>query len=189
VAPFSPPVFAAVPAPLRSFGPLTVCFLTAGIFFKRARTFAELRPMRKHARLSVLLSRVVVSPRFARTWRGRGLRSAYFIDLRTPADVDAEMRDWLTEAYFASAEETRAATPRRWGVGAFLAWRWAFRPKSGRPRAGPGCVRAGRYSARAPCCRGRSSARRTARRSRRRRRVGSRRCGPSASGPARAGRR
>jgi hypothetical protein len=103
-AAFERPVFDAVHAHLRTVGPLTVEFLTAGIFFKRARTFAELRPMRKHARLSVLLSRVVVSPRFVKTWRGRGLRSAYFIDLRTPADVDAEMRDWLTEAYFASAE-------------------------------------------------------------------------------------
>jgi hypothetical protein len=97
-------VYDAVVRHLRTLGPLTVEFLTAGIFFKRVRTFAELRPMRQRSRLSVLLSRVVSSPRFVKTWRGPGTRSAYFIDLRGSSDVDGEVQDWLTEAYFASPE-------------------------------------------------------------------------------------
>ena len=101
-AAFERPIYSAVHAHLASVGPLRVEFLTVGVFFKRARTFAELRPMRKQVRLSVLLSRRMDSPRFAKTWHGSGQRSAYFIDLRSPADVDAEVRDWLTEAYLAS---------------------------------------------------------------------------------------
>jgi hypothetical protein len=74
-----------------------------GIFFKRARTFAELRPRRDRVVLSFWLSRRLLGhPRIAKTVRGTGERAAYFIDLRDPADVDDQVRDWLTEAYFAS---------------------------------------------------------------------------------------
>jgi hypothetical protein len=99
--PFERPIFDAVAAHLTTLGPLKVEFVMVGIFFKRERTFAELRPMRKHMRLSIMLSRRLSSPRFARTWHGGG-RSAYFIDLRAPGDVDDELRDWLTEAFAAS---------------------------------------------------------------------------------------
>lgn len=90
---------------LQSVGAVRVEFLTAGIFFKRNSTFAELRPMRSpRVRLSVLLSRVVVSPRFVKTWHGPAQRHAYFVDLRSACEVDGEVRDWLTEAYLASPE-------------------------------------------------------------------------------------
>jgi hypothetical protein len=106
-SPLERSIYDLVYAHLRGVGPLTVEFLSVGIFFKRVRTFAELRPQRDRRRqvrivLSVLLSRVVQHPRFARTWHGPGNRSAYFIDLRDPSDVDDEVRDWLTEAYAAS---------------------------------------------------------------------------------------
>ena len=76
--------------------------LAVGIMFKRSRTFAELRPKRDRMQLSILLSRPLTHPRIVRTWRGSGTRSAYFIDLHSVDDVDDELRDWLTEAYFAS---------------------------------------------------------------------------------------
>ncbi len=106
-SPLERSVFDAVHAHLETLGPLTIEFLSVGIFFKRVRTFAELRPQRDRRRqvrvvLSVLLSRVVKHPRFARTWHGPGSRSAYFIDLHAASDVDEEIRDWLTEAYAAS---------------------------------------------------------------------------------------
>ena len=37
-----------------------------------------------------------------RPWVGPALRRAYFIDLHAPAEVDEEVRDWLTEAYLSS---------------------------------------------------------------------------------------
>jgi hypothetical protein len=100
-------IFDTVYAHLNSVGPLSVEFLSVGIFFKRVRTFAELRPKRDRARrarieLSILLSRVLKDPRVARTWRGPGVRSAYFIDLYDATEVDDVIRDWLTEAYAAS---------------------------------------------------------------------------------------
>lgn len=97
------PIFEAVRKHLESVGEVRVEALEVGTFFKRARTFAELRPRRNRLVLSVLLSRrLPLHPRIAKAWHGSGNRSAYFIDLRTPEDVDEEVRDWLTEAYLAS---------------------------------------------------------------------------------------
>jgi hypothetical protein len=107
-AAFERPIFDAVAAHLRGLGPLTIEFLTVGIAFKRERSFAELRPMRRQVRLSVLLSRVLAHPRVVKTWRGPALRNAYFVDLRTPDEVDAELQEWLTEAYFASPVDITA---------------------------------------------------------------------------------
>jgi hypothetical protein len=91
----------AVKGHLANLDPLQVEYVSVGIFFKRSRTFAELRPMRDRVRLSVLLSRRLQHPRFVRAYRGT-TRSAYFIDLRSADEVDAEVQEWLTEAYFSS---------------------------------------------------------------------------------------
>jgi Domain of unknown function (DUF5655) len=96
------PIFEAVLEHLAMVGAVQVEAVTVGIFFKRLRTFAELRPRRDRLVLSVLLSRPLHHPRIVRTYRGAGVRSAYFIDLRAPSDVDEDVRDWLTEAYLAS---------------------------------------------------------------------------------------
>ena len=97
-------IYDAVAAHLEAVGPLHTEYVSVGIFFKRVRTFAELRPMRNRIRLSLLLSRRLQHPRIVKTWTARGVRNAYFIDLRDAKDVDAELRDWLTEAYFSSPE-------------------------------------------------------------------------------------
>jgi hypothetical protein len=102
-------VYEAVRAHLEGLTPLTVEFVSVGIFFKRARTFAELRPKRDRKRrlrveLSFLVSRALRHPRFARTWRGTGARSACFVDLYDAREVDDEVRDWLIEAYLASPD-------------------------------------------------------------------------------------
>jgi hypothetical protein len=101
-APFERPIYDAVAAHLRSLGAVHIEFVSVGILFKRTRTFAELRPMRSRVRLSILLSRRFRDPRISRVWHGPGLRSAYSIDLVQPADVDDQVRDWLTEAYVTS---------------------------------------------------------------------------------------
>jgi hypothetical protein len=99
---FERPIFEAVLEQLRDLDPLHVEAVSVGIFFKRARTFAELRPKRDRVVLSLWLSRRLDHPRIRRTVRGTGERAAYFIDLRAPADVDDQLGDWLTEAYLAS---------------------------------------------------------------------------------------
>jgi hypothetical protein len=98
-------VFEEVRAHLEDVGSVNVEALEVGIFFRRLRTFAELRPRRDRFVLSVLLSRRLPQhPRIAKAWHGSGRRSAYFIDLREPSDVDEDVRDWLTEAYLASQD-------------------------------------------------------------------------------------
>jgi hypothetical protein len=100
--PWEKPIFDAVHAHLASLEPLRVEALTVGIVFKRARTFAELRPMRARMRLWMLRSTPLTSPRIARTERVTANRVACCLDLRDPSEVDEELRDWLTEAYVAS---------------------------------------------------------------------------------------
>lgn len=99
---FERAIFDAVCAHLQEVGEVRVEAVQVGILFKRARTFAELRPKRDRVVLSVLLSRRMDHPRFAKAWHGSGLRSAYFVNLREPSDVDEDVCDWLTEAYAAS---------------------------------------------------------------------------------------
>lgn len=73
--------------------------VAVGIFYKRASTFAELRPRYDHLVLSFGLPRRVDSPRFSRvvTWSTR--RTGHYVPLKGPHDVDDEVRGWLTEAY------------------------------------------------------------------------------------------
>jgi hypothetical protein len=98
------PVFEAVLEHLESIGPVHVEPLSVGIVFKRAKTFAELRPMTRWVALWLPLSTVVDDPRIARRVPVSANRTWYVINLRGPEDVDERVRSWLTEAYLASPE-------------------------------------------------------------------------------------
>ena len=78
---FEKPIFEAVAEHLESVGAVHVEPVSVGIFFKRLRTFAELRPKRDRVVLSILLSRRLQHPKIARSYQGSGLRNAYFVDL------------------------------------------------------------------------------------------------------------
>jgi hypothetical protein len=96
------PIFEAVIAALDEVGPVHVEPVSVGIFLKRSRTFAELRPMQQWVALSFSLARHQRHPRITRKvvpYRGRYYHVA---NLRTPADFDAELAGWLREAYLAS---------------------------------------------------------------------------------------
>ncbi len=98
------PIFDVVMEHLRSVGPVHVEPVSVGIFLKRARTFAELRPMQKWVALSFSLPRVVghrVISRKVNLWGGRYYHVA---NLREPGDLDDDLRGWLTEAYLSSPE-------------------------------------------------------------------------------------
>ena len=101
-APYERAIYEAVAEHLAGVGRVRTEAVSVGIFFKRVRTFAELRPKRNRVVLSFLLSRPLEHSRIVKTWRGSGERSAYFVDLRAAEDVDDDVRDWLTEAYLAS---------------------------------------------------------------------------------------
>jgi len=98
--PHERPVFEAVLAHLETLGPVHVEPVSVGIFLKRDRPFAELRPMVRWVSLSFALSRVVADPKISRRVAGSARRTHHIVRLHTPADVDDDVRAWLTESYF-----------------------------------------------------------------------------------------
>jgi hypothetical protein len=96
------PIFDAVMDHLTTVGAVHVEPVSVGIFLKRARTFAELRPMQRWVALSFSLARRVEHPRITRKPVQYHGRSFHVANLRTPEDFDDRLRDWLTEAYLDS---------------------------------------------------------------------------------------
>jgi hypothetical protein len=99
--PHERPIFDAVMAHLATLGPVHVEPVSVGIFLKRSTKFAELRPMVRWVALSFVLPRVMRHPRMARKVYSSGHRHHHVVNLRTPEEVDDEVREWLTEAYLA----------------------------------------------------------------------------------------
>jgi hypothetical protein len=94
-------VGAAVIAHLEQLGEIDVEAAQVGIFLKRDRLVAELRPFRDHLRLTLVLDDDVDSPRIGRRIRPTRTyrRHVLYVSLPTVADVDDEVRAWLTRAY------------------------------------------------------------------------------------------
>ena len=92
------PIFEVVRAHLELLGPIHIEPVSVGIFIKRERTFVELRPMVKWEALSFGLSRTIEHPRIARKMKG-GRRTYHVVNIREPADVDEQVKEWLTESY------------------------------------------------------------------------------------------
>ena len=97
------PIFEAVLGHVRTLGPVHVEPVSVGIFLKRSKTFAELRPMERWVALSFALPRPVRHPTIVRKVQRYGGRYYHWANLRSPGDVDDEIRAWLTEAYLTSA--------------------------------------------------------------------------------------
>ena len=99
--PFERPIYDAVMAGLEErVGPIHVEPVSVGIFLKRARGFCELRPMTKWVAVGFGMPRTLQSPRLAR----KVVDSWHCVNVRAPEEVDEELLEWLTEAYFASPE-------------------------------------------------------------------------------------
>ena len=101
--PHERPVFDAVHAHLAQYDDLYVEPLAVGIFFKRRRTFAQLRPMRRWVQLSMLLPRKVDDPRISRKVVGLGRTYYHVLNIATPEQVDDVVRGWLDEAYLSDS--------------------------------------------------------------------------------------
>jgi hypothetical protein len=97
--PHERPVYEAVQAHLDTLDDVYTEPVSVGIFFKRSRTFAQLRPMQKWVALGFILPNRLDHPRLARKVVGEGSRYYHVVNLRTPDEVDDTIRDWLTEAY------------------------------------------------------------------------------------------
>ena len=84
---------------VESLGPAVIEAVQVGLMIKRTRTFAEVRRRRDVLVLGVLLSRRVEHPRITKVLTLSTHRTAHFVDLSAPDDVDEQVKDWLTEGY------------------------------------------------------------------------------------------
>ena len=98
------PIFDAVMAAIRDIGPIHIEPVSVGIFLKRARTFAELRPKQRWVALSFSLPHRVVHPTIIRRVERYGSRYFHVANLARPEEFDDELREWLIEAYLDSPE-------------------------------------------------------------------------------------
>jgi Domain of unknown function (DUF5655) len=98
------PVFDAVMAHLRPVGPVHVEPVSVGIFLKRARTFAELRPMTKWVAMSFSLPRPARHRSIKRKVVQYNGRYYHVANIAGPEDLDHDLLTLLTEAYFSSPE-------------------------------------------------------------------------------------
>lgn len=104
--PWERPIFDAVHPVVQGFGPLYVEPVSVGIFFKRVRTFAQLRPMTKWVALSFVLPYDVTDARIARKVVGTPDRRHHVVNLRKPSEVDTTVARWLEAAYEAAVWKT-----------------------------------------------------------------------------------
>jgi hypothetical protein len=76
--------------------------VSVGIFLKRSKQFAQLRPKVRWVALSLALDHPVHDARVSSRTAVGGGRTWYSIRLAGPDDVDDRVRGWLTEAYDAT---------------------------------------------------------------------------------------
>lgn len=95
------PIFEAVLRHLETLGPMHVEPVSVGIFIKSTGGFVELRPMTRWVALSFPMRHRLDHPRIARRPIPSGHRMYHIVNLYGPDDVDAQVRDWLSESYAA----------------------------------------------------------------------------------------
>jgi hypothetical protein len=98
------PIFEAVMAHLATVGPVHVEPVSVGIFLKKARSFAELRPMQRWVALSFSLRHPVGHPLITRKVEQYHGRYVHVFNLKGADDYDDAIRNWLTESYLDSPE-------------------------------------------------------------------------------------
>jgi hypothetical protein len=97
--PHERPVFDAVIRHLETVGPVHVEPVSVGIFLKNPRKFAELRPMQRWVAVSFSLARPASHRTIVRKVIPYGGRYYHTANVAKASDVDAALRDLLTQAY------------------------------------------------------------------------------------------
>ncbi len=92
-------VYDAILAHLQGLGPVHEDAVTVGVFLKRDRKLAEVRPRSRDVSLALYLPRPVRDPRIAKVLGPGGPRVVHFLFIRAPEEVDEQVRAWLTEAF------------------------------------------------------------------------------------------
>lgn len=97
--PHERPIFDAVMAHISTLDDVHVEPVSVGIFFKGTHTFAQLRPLDRWVALSFSLRRTVQHPTITRKVNQYSGRYYHVANLRSPDDLDDDLRGWITEAY------------------------------------------------------------------------------------------
>lgn len=98
-------IYDAIIGHLRTLGRVHVDAVRVGVFLKRSRKLAEIRPKARSLSLELVLPRAVDHPRIARRIRLSVDRTVHVVKLVAVDDVDDVLRDWLTEAFVAAGDE------------------------------------------------------------------------------------
>jgi hypothetical protein len=88
---------------LSTLGAVHADAVKVGVFLKRGRTLAEVRPKARCLSLELVLHRRIDHPRVARAIRFTADRTVNIVKLTRVEDVDDEVRAWLAESYDAAA--------------------------------------------------------------------------------------
>lgn len=92
-------IYDAIMAHLAQLGPVHADIVSVGVFLKRDSKLAEIRPKASWLSLEVVLPQPIEDRRVARRIVISESRIVHIIKLRDRADVDEEVRGWLTEAF------------------------------------------------------------------------------------------
>ena len=99
-APHERPVFEAVYGYVATLGPIHVEPVNVGIFLKKGGSYVELRPKSKWVAMWFALPRRVTHPRITRKpIDSGGMRVYHVANLRSPDDLDDDLRELLAESY------------------------------------------------------------------------------------------
>lgn len=96
------PIYDVIIEHLRTLGLVHEDAVKVGVFLKRERKFAEIRPMARALSVNLILPRLVESDRFAGHETIASGRVVHLLRLTAASQVDDEVRAWLDEAYLSS---------------------------------------------------------------------------------------
>jgi hypothetical protein len=91
-------------AHVESLGPVHEDAVSVGVFLKSDRKLAEIRPRSRDVSLALYLPRPVNDSRIARVIERGRPRVVHVLLLREPADVDDQVRSWLTQAFLHASD-------------------------------------------------------------------------------------
>jgi len=92
-------VYDAILAHLHTLGPVHEDAVGVGVFLKRDRKLAEVRPRSRDVLVGLYLPRPVPDRRFTKVLGPNSPRVVHLLPLRDAAEVDEQVRGWLTEAF------------------------------------------------------------------------------------------
>ena len=95
-------IYDAIVDHLNTLGEIHLDPVRVGVFIRRTRKLAEIRPRAKGVSLGLALPERDEHARFLATKYSIGERSWQSLTLRSPGDVDDRVREWLTAAFFAA---------------------------------------------------------------------------------------